>query len=138
MIQEYLNKFFPNLSVNIINHNDINHYTYEIKFYGKILSYYSDITDDLIQIKKNDLIINCQNCSYLIFETLLFRINHNYSITSYDMLYLENLTDDQLLRFMNLFLITSEDNQYLAYRKSNDISYLRMIIYTDCLSVIGR
>ena len=66
----------------------------------------------------------------------MFRINNLQLVSLADVNYFNNLTNDQLLRFMNLFLILAEDNEYLQYRQNNDINYLRNQINEDCLKNI--
>ena len=89
--------------------------------------------EKLFTVTNNDLFFCNNDLSYMIFRVLFHRINNRQKITSYDIIWLHSITDDQLARWMNLILITSEDNEFLQYRKNGNVDYLRSMLYADSL-----
>ena len=102
--------------------------------------YFLDFHDenDINISDKNDVMINGTNLSFLIFSKLLWVINNSCKLSSSELKYLLNLTDEQLLRYMNIFLLVAENDQFNDYRTVDDPEYLRRAIYTQVLSHLHK
>lgn len=134
IIRQYFNKYFPNIDLLILSSDGS---LCTIELYDKLLCFYTNCVDSSAEksftVTNNDLFFCNNNLSYMIFRVLFHRITSHQKITSYDMIWLHSITDDQLARWMNLILITSEDNEFLRYRKNGNIDYLRSVLYADSL-----
>lgn len=131
ILRQYLDQYFPNLNILIVSSDGING---QLLFKDKFICYFkiNDISSEIAEINNDLYFCNCNLC-FCVFRIIFHHINQHKKISSYDLQYINYLTDEQLLRYMNLILILSEDTEYTEYRKIDDPQYIRSIIYLNAL-----